>query len=161
MGTFGTYKGKQISLTKSGYETIRGGSGRIYIHVDMWEDAYGKKPEKMEIHHRDFNKRSNFLENFQLLTHRDHNRVHKGWIMEDGIWVAKHCGHCDQDLPLSDFVVSRGDVISSFCRKCLTKTKDEWQMKNPERRKAQNDKFNAIYKEKRRLDKLNKKPSDL
>ena len=46
------------------------------LHVYVWEHFNGAVPSGCEIHHKDFDKRNNELENLQMLTSEEHRRLH-------------------------------------------------------------------------------------
>ena len=48
-----------------------------FTSVIIWEAFNGKKPEKSEIHHIDFNKLNNKLENLECLTPSQHRQKHR------------------------------------------------------------------------------------
>ena len=59
-----------------GYRMIRIGNKFREEHIVVWEKHHGKKPKGYEIHHKDFNKLNNKIENLRLLTKGKHRRLH-------------------------------------------------------------------------------------
>lgn len=71
----------------------RAGKLRLEHHV-VWETANGPIPDGFEIHHIDHNKQNNDLENLQLLSASDHQRMHSpNYALLDGVWV-RICPDC-------------------------------------------------------------------
>ena len=52
---------------KKGYSTL---------HRDMWIAEYGAIPKGYDVHHKDGNSLNNTLENFELITRREHAKEH-------------------------------------------------------------------------------------
>ena len=52
---------------KKGYSTL---------HRDMWIAEYGAIPEGYDVHHKDGNSLNNTLENFELVTRKEHAKEH-------------------------------------------------------------------------------------
>ena len=53
------------------------------LHVYVWEYFNGSIPNGYHIHHKDFNKNNNELENLTLLTATEHQKLHgKSWSKE-------------------------------------------------------------------------------
>ena len=71
------YMGKKYAQDKkTGYYVCTSGE-RKRLHVAMWEAKYGREvPEGCVIHHLDWNKSNNTVENLVCLTIREHERVH-------------------------------------------------------------------------------------
>lgn len=51
----------------------------------MGESVYGKIPDGMQIHHIDYDKTNNAIENLQCVSPLEHNRLHSGCRLEDGL----------------------------------------------------------------------------
>ena len=49
---------------------------RLMLHNYNWEKINGKIPKGYEIHHIDFNKINNKIENLQLVTPSEHTKIH-------------------------------------------------------------------------------------
>lgn len=71
------YMGKKYAIEqKTGYYVCTSGS-RKRLHVAMWEQRWGREvPEGCVIHHLDWNKANNTVENLVCLTVEEHERVH-------------------------------------------------------------------------------------
>ncbi len=71
------YMGKKYTIEqKTGYYVCTSGSRRR-LHIVMWEQKYGREvPEGCVIHHLDWNKANNVIENLICLTVEEHERVH-------------------------------------------------------------------------------------
>lgn len=53
------------------------------LHVYVWESHNGRVPEGYHVHHIDFDKSNNEIENLQLLTAEEHISLHgKNWTQE-------------------------------------------------------------------------------
>lgn len=53
------------------------------LHVYVWEYYNGEVPKGYDVHHKDFNKANNEVDNLQLLTKKDHATLHgKSWNKE-------------------------------------------------------------------------------
>lgn len=59
-----------------GYRMVRVGNKFREEHIVIWEKHYGKKPKGYDIHHKDFNKLNNKIENLQCLKHGKHTALH-------------------------------------------------------------------------------------
>ena len=82
------YKNKNTFLCK-GYPAIWL-HGKIHkVHVLVWEEAYGERPQGYEMHHKDFDKLNFALDNLELLTCRDHKRIHAGWVFMQSYWINR------------------------------------------------------------------------
>lgn len=68
--------GYKFTINKNGYyecTTI----DRLMLHNIVWEKHNGKKiPKGYEIHHKDFNKLNNNIDNLQLITPSEHTKLH-------------------------------------------------------------------------------------
>ena len=71
------FMGKKYAKEKgTGYYVCTSGE-RKRLHVAMWEQRWGiKVPEGCVIHHLDWNKANNIIENLVCLTIGEHERVH-------------------------------------------------------------------------------------
>lgn len=45
-------------------------------HRVVWMENYGEIPPGMVVHHKNFNKKDNRLENLQLVTYSEHSKIH-------------------------------------------------------------------------------------
>lgn len=85
MKTNNSYKHKRIGGRK---EKLR------LAHHLIWEAINGPIPEKCLIHHKDHNKQNNDIENLQLVTELEHQRLHSSFMgILNGEWlrVCKYC----------------------------------------------------------------------
>lgn len=71
------FMGKKYAKEKgTGYYVCTSGS-RTRLHIAIWENKYGiKVPEGCVIHHLDWNKANNNINNLVCLTVLEHERVH-------------------------------------------------------------------------------------
>lgn len=116
------YRGWGIWYDSKGYPCIWIAGKDVRLHVYVWEEANGNKPEGFDVHHIDFDKSNYSLDNLELLSHSDHMRVHAGWIKTNGEWTHKPCNRCKKILPLSDFYPRKGFTPSALCKVCHNKT---------------------------------------
>lgn len=66
-----------MKIGKRGYNEIYiPGMGWKKYHQYIWEHEYGKIPDGFVLHHINFNKLDNRLENLQLLPKREHLKLH-------------------------------------------------------------------------------------
>ncbi len=49
---------------------------RIRAHRWVWENYFGKIPKKLHIHHKDFDKSNNLIENLTIMSCSDHIKLH-------------------------------------------------------------------------------------
>jgi len=113
-----TFEGFGVWYDKKGYPKICINGKDINIHVYVWERINGTKPKGYEIHHKDFNKKNYNLDNLELLTNSDHQKIHAGWVRENGVWILKPCKDCEQKLPLDKFYQRKGLTPSNRCIEC-------------------------------------------
>jgi len=59
-----------------GYRMIRVGNKFREEHLVVWERHNGKKPKGFDIHHINFDKLDNRIENLQILRHGEHTILH-------------------------------------------------------------------------------------
>lgn len=81
---------------------------RKFEHIEVWEKENGPVPPGMIVHHKDENKRNNSIENLQLMTRLEHNRLHSGCRVIKGEWW-KPCGTCNQLLELEKMYYRSSD----------------------------------------------------
>lgn len=100
-----------------------------YEHRLVWMKYHGPIPEGMEVHHINGDMSDNRIENLELMTAAEHNRLHKrsfnrSWIYRPGRTTCKKCIGCGRVMPLSNFA-SNGytqigtPVVKPRCRKCM------------------------------------------
>ena len=87
-------KAFSASIHRDGHWRIYGwANGRVqhrYIARLIWEYYHGKVPEGMIIHHKDFQEINNNLDNLELLSVADHNRVHYPFRKAKGFFKKNH-----------------------------------------------------------------------
>lgn len=118
-----TFLGKKIRYDYKGYAVISVKNKEVKAHVLVWEKENGKKPVGFDIHHKDFNKANFSLSNLELLSKKDHCRLHAGWKRNSKKeWIKKPCSGCKKVLSLNLFysVKTRG-TLSALCKKCHCK----------------------------------------
>lgn len=82
-------------------------AGSVHEHIIVVERKIGRRLLKdEEVHHIDEDTHNNDPANLQILSHRDHTRIHRGWSMRDGNWW-KTCRKCNQFLHLSREIFPR------------------------------------------------------
>lgn len=62
---------------KQRYEYVTKGGKIILVHDLIWIEQFGEIPKGMIIHHKDENKLNNKIENLQLVSHKEHRKIHK------------------------------------------------------------------------------------
>lgn len=61
------------------------------LHVYVWEYYNGSVPEGCEVHHKDLNKNNNEIENLQLMTSKEHHKLHASlWTEERREWAREN-----------------------------------------------------------------------
>jgi len=131
---------------KKGYATVWISGKSVKVHVLVWEMANGRKPSGSEIHHIDEDKGNYCLENLELLTSADHQRIHAGWVRVDGDWLAKPCTGCNQVLALSQFYPRKGYTPTALCKSCHNNQCTERNKRIPEKRRLYNQRWYAKRK---------------
>jgi len=63
-------------VTNKPYLNVKRGGITWSEHRWVYTQAYGDIPEGMVIHHINFKKRDNRLENLQMMTHQEHSELH-------------------------------------------------------------------------------------
>lgn len=58
----------------NGYISNADGGG---VHRDVWRKHHGEIPKGYVIHHKNFNKKDNRIENLQCISYSEHIRLHK------------------------------------------------------------------------------------
>lgn len=72
---FGTDKQKK-HIDYSGYIVICIPNKHIREHIYVFEREYGKIPKGFVVHHKNFNKQDNRIENLQLMSSKEHKVLH-------------------------------------------------------------------------------------
>lgn len=112
------YKGYKIFYDKKGYPSIWLNGKTKKVHILVWEEVYGIKPKRHDVHHKDFNKGNYNINNLELLSYSDHRKVHAGWVRKNNEWIGKPCKDCKQILSLNMFYPRNGLTPSNHCIKC-------------------------------------------
>ena len=89
-------------ITEKGYRRVWDNTQKRYRleHNIVWEKHYGSIPKGMQVHHRDFNKLNNDINNLVLVDSLTHKRLHSGCFIENGIWY-KPCRKCGKMQPIT------------------------------------------------------------
>lgn len=112
----------RTKLTEKGYVRYAK-DGRLRMeHCLVWEAHHGKIPEGMQIHHKDFDKTNNNIENLQLVSPVEHKRLHEGCIVVEGVW-HKPCKICGEYKPCDKehWYYVRGYICGRICKTCYVK----------------------------------------
>lgn len=130
-----TFRGQSIHYDHKGYPNIyTGRKGTTKVHVLVWEEANGKKPEGYDIHHKDEDKNNFDLSNLELLSKVDHKRVHAKWVRNDlGEWIAKPCNGCNNILSFDNFHIRNDKKYKSpreRCKACTNAENNKWSKEN-------------------------------
>ena len=67
--------GLKFTINRDGYYECTT-KDRLMLHNYNWEKVNGKIPEGYEIHHKDFVKINNDVDNLQLVTPSEHTKIH-------------------------------------------------------------------------------------
>lgn len=126
-----------------GYACIWRDGKSVKVHVLVWERIHGPKPPGTELHHIDHDKGNYTIGNLELLTNSDHQRLHAGWIRENGEWTCKPCTKCKRVLALDQFYPRRGFAPHSLCKPCLNVVTTERNRQIPEKRRIYNQRWYA------------------
>ena len=65
-------------------------SRKNWLHQYIYEKEKGKIPEGYEVHHKDANKENNSINNFELLSAKEHQEEHREQNVENGSKLAKY-----------------------------------------------------------------------
>lgn len=104
------------NITPKGYRRIKR-NGRLRMEHDLvWEGANGPIPPGHDVHHRDFDKLNNRLDNLQLLTKLAHKRLHSGCVEISGV-EHKPCRKCGEFKPIAEYY-QKPDGIMTKCKPC-------------------------------------------
>jgi hypothetical protein len=124
------FSGKSIWLDKKGYACVWVDGKTKKCHVLVWESANGPKPKGHDIHHINENKSDYTLDNLQLMTQEDHQKLHAGWEKTNGEWSHKPCNGCDGRKLSLDSFYTRNNKLTALCKSCHVKKTEEWKYKN-------------------------------
>ena len=94
-------------------------------HIVVGTEKYGKIPKGCVVHHKDMDKNNYDIDNFELMSRKDHQRTHRGWKKTSGAWSHKPCGHCEKLLELSNYSKRK-----ATCKNCQKKLIKKWRSEN-------------------------------
>ena len=109
------FNDKIYKLSEKGYYYAL---GFYALHIDVWKYHHGENsiPKGYHVHHKNFNKADNNIENLQLLTHSEHSKLH-GLARPFIKHICENCGKA---------FFSRKRHVKAI-RFCSNKCKGEWQ----------------------------------
>lgn len=108
-------KKAQVHTDALGYRIFR----RKGEHRIVWESIHGEIPAGFHIHHKDRNPGNNDIGNLEMLTYKEHSRVHSGWIRdEQRNWTHKPCSKCKKLFPVVYYSKDHPDRTRSYCDGC-------------------------------------------
>lgn len=111
-------------VTPKGYRRFRHGGRFRMEHDVVWEEHHGRPvPPGHDVHHVDFDKLNNVIENLVLLTKLEHKRIHSGCEIRDGVWW-KPCRLCGEMKPLTRehwYFIPSGSPAYGHCKRCDVK----------------------------------------
>lgn len=82
------FNGKRYTRQPDGHYRDHKGN---YLHRVIWEFYNGKIPHGYLIHHKDLNPANNSIENLQLMSKIEHNKLHSE-IRQPEIYTCENCG---------------------------------------------------------------------
>jgi len=129
------------------YPRVVCGGRSIAVHVLVWEEANGPKPKGYDIHHKDENKGNWSLDNLELLLHKDHIRLHHGWIRTGGEWTHKPCNKCGFLLPVSEFYSKSYRDFYGECKVCHIEATSRYQKANKSKKREYGRQWRAKHGE--------------
>lgn len=111
----------EYKKTKKGYfRFAKDSDGKLrFEHCIVWEKHNGKIPLGMQIHHIDFDKGNNKIENLQLVNPLEHKRLHSGCRLVGNEW-EKPCRVCGEYKKATKefWYFSRGWINGKICKVC-------------------------------------------
>ena len=111
-------------LTPTGYVRVfdKRQNRKRKLHDVIYEYYKGTIPKGYQIHHKDFNKLNNDIDNLVMLTPKEHRDIHAKakWVCKDGAWY-KPCKHCGELKPLTEFYkIDKGTRYYHNCKHCAS-----------------------------------------
>lgn len=125
-------------ITEKGYQRIYNKEQHKLrmLHDMVWENIYGEIPEGFQIHHKDFDKLNNDIENLEMVDTVTHKRIHSGCKIIKGEWF-KPCCRCKRLKNIKEYYKLRNDLswVQSICKECQKKA----SILNKKIRKSKNE----------------------
>lgn len=120
-------KGRQ-SLGRGYFTVIRpnhpfaDNKGRVLEHRFVMEQKLGRilDPDTEWVHHKNGLKGDNNPENLEVMSPRDHLRLHAGWRQLNGMWY-RTCGGCNRELGVceANFYRHKNGGHNEFYSRCI------------------------------------------
>lgn len=98
------------------------------LHREVWKFFHGEIPRGYAIHHKDFNPDNNNIENLQLITFSEHQKIHSAQKMKDKIckscgqhFMSKGSAFCSPSCYAKFFnagLAENANYIVKICRHC-------------------------------------------
>lgn len=143
------YKGRKFLRSgRWGYYESTWQDDRRKMHVVVWEDHFGPKPEDHDIHHKDRDRANNSIDNLQLVSKEEHRKIHayalerareasKVWHASDEgrAWHRKHAaethfGKCDPMEFTCDYCGEKFKSPKAGSRFCSNYHKTAWRRRS-------------------------------
>ena len=120
-----------VKWRNKGDRTIHSKRRAVYI----WEKENGKLPEGCEIHHINFNKADDRIENLQCIPRHEHRLLH-GKMRADHKIINRveyrRCQKCGEYKTLDNFYKRRDGTYQGYCKDCARTELKKWREKNRE-----------------------------
>ena len=135
--------GLKFSRNKCGHHTTN-----ISLHRYIILKALGYVPDGFDIHHKNFDKDDNLLENLEILTHNEHRKLHHDTDLVE--FICQECGN--------KFLGPKsGRSMYKFCSKKCYHISDNRKAKqirddNINKVRAYHRKYSAKYRSKNRIE---------
>ena len=76
-------RGNGKGWIQNGYIYVKFEGKNIRQHILTWIKFYGEIPEGCVIHHKDFDRQNNSIENLEMMTKKAHDKLH--WNLRKGV----------------------------------------------------------------------------
>ena len=73
---------------RQNYYRCRKDKKTVYLHRAVWSEVYGPIPDNFVVHHKDENTSNNSVENLEVLSRKEHTRLHTSMHVPE--WRKKH-----------------------------------------------------------------------